>query len=570
VAFLVKEGDVRHRRKLTGIAALVLLLTACGPAAAPVGSSVPESAGQTAPQQALIMLVRIEPRTLADRVSVGSGRTAQDVVNAGLTYRDTQGLPQPYLVEELPRLGTDSWRVSPDGRMETVYRLRPGLVWHDGAPLTADDFVFTERVVTDPSSKVFAKVGKPTQLDEMVAADSQTLVFRWKGPDRQAGEQLYQPLPKHLLEADFERGDPDGFANRPYWTSEYVHLGAYRVVRWEPGAFIEAAAFAQHALGAPKIERLKILWAPDPNVAVANLMAGEVHFAVDQSVSFDGALLLKRAWETSKAGDILLTPASVRYLQVQVRPEYVRPTALLDPTVRKALVHSIDKNELADAILQGMGSPADMLEPPPGSDAYAAAQRAISRYPYDLRRAEQLLNGAGFQKGSDGFYAGPNGRLDPDIRARAGQEDQEATIVVDGWRRSGLDAGLTVVTAAQAANQEFRSTFPGLSVAQTTMGEDTALGKLVSWNVPAPTNRWTGTNRGAWSHPEYDRLVTEFNSSLERDKQLDLITQAMKLMSDEVAAIPLYYSYDVAAHTSGLMGPRDAVNFWNIHQWEWR
>jgi peptide/nickel transport system substrate-binding protein len=515
------------------------------------------------------MLVRIEPRTLADRVSVGSGRTAQDVVNAGLTYRDTQGLPQPYLVGDLPRLGTDSWRVFPDGRMETVYRLRPGLVWHDGAPLTADDFVFTERVVTDPSSKVFAKVGKPTQLDEMVAADARTLVFRWKGPDRQAGEQLYQPLPKHILEADFERGDPDGFANRPYWTSEYVHLGAYRVVRWEPGAFIEAAAFAQHALGAPKIERLKILWAPDPNVAVANLMAGEVHFAVDQSVSFDGALLLKRAWENSQAGNILLTPASVRYLQVQVRPDYVRPTALLDPTVRKALVHSIDKTELADAILQGMGSPSDMLEPPPGSDAYAAAQRAIARYPYDLRRAEQLLNGAGFQKAADGFYAGPNGRLDPDIRARAGQEDQEATIVVDGWRRSGLDAGLTVVTAAQAANQEFRSTFPGLSVAQTTMGEDTALGKLVSWNVPGPTNRWTGTNRGAWSHPEYDRLVTEFNSSLEREKQLDLITQAMKLMSEEVAAIPLYYSYDVAAHTSGLTGPRDAVNFWNIHQWEW-
>ena len=208
------------------------------------------------------MLIWAEPLTLASRVSVGSGRAAQDLVNAGLSYRDSQDVPRPYLAEDLPRLGTDSWRVFPDGRMETVYRLRPGLVWHDGAPLTTADFVFTPRVITDPGSKVFAKVDKPSQLEEMVAVDAHTLIFRWKGPDRQAGEQLYQPLPKHILAAEFERGDPDAFANHSYWRGDYVHLGAYRVQRWEPDAFIEATAFGSHALGAPRIERVKLIWAP--------------------------------------------------------------------------------------------------------------------------------------------------------------------------------------------------------------------------------------------------------------------------------------------------------------------
>jgi peptide/nickel transport system substrate-binding protein len=516
------------------------------------------------------MLIRTEPRTLASRVTVGSGRAVQDVVNADLTYRDGQDVPQAYLAEALPKLGTDSWRVFPDGRMETVYRLRPGLVWHDGTPLTADDFVFTQRVVTDTSSKIFSKVDKPSQLDEIVAADARTLVFRWKGPDRQAGEELYQPLPQHILGADFERGDPDAFANRPYWTSEYVHLGPYRVVRWEPGAFIEMAGFAQHALGAPRIERVKVVWSPDPNVAVANLLAGEAHIALDQSLPFDGTLVLKRAWEASNAGTILLTPNSVRYLQFQFRPEYARPAALLDPAVRKALAHSIDKAALADAILEGAGNPADTLEPPPGSDGYTAVQRAITTYPFDLRRAGQLLNGAGFQKSADGFYAGAAGRLDPEVRGRVGQEDHEATIVADGWRRAGVDASLLVVSSAQTSNQEFRSTFPGLSLAQTSMGDDTALGKLVSWNVPAPSNRWTGTNRGGWTNPEYDRLVTEFNASLDRDKALNAITQAMKLMTDDVAALPLYYGYDIAAHVSALTGPEDAENLWNVYQWAWR
>src|SRR5207245_6940815 len=131
--------------------------------------------------------------------------------------------------------------------------------------------------------------------------------------------------------------DPDAFANRPYWTAEYVHLGPYRVQRWEPGAFIEATAFAQHALGAPRIERVKVVWAPDPNVAVANLLAGEVHIAGDQSLPFDGALVLKRAWEASNGGTTLLSPPSVGYLRVQSGPEYARPAALLDPRVGKDL-----------------------------------------------------------------------------------------------------------------------------------------------------------------------------------------------------------------------------------------
>src|SRR5439155_24643675 len=72
------------------------------------------------------------------------------LLNATLAATDKSGVPQPYLVEALPQLNTDTWRVFPDGRMETVYRLKPGLVWHDGTALTADDILFTWRVLTKP------------------------------------------------------------------------------------------------------------------------------------------------------------------------------------------------------------------------------------------------------------------------------------------------------------------------------------------------------------------------------------------------------------------------------------
>ena len=62
--------------------------------------------------------------------------------NASLSLMDSKGTIRPYLAEALPQLNTDTWKVLPDGRMETTYRLRSNLTWHDGQPLAADDFVF--------------------------------------------------------------------------------------------------------------------------------------------------------------------------------------------------------------------------------------------------------------------------------------------------------------------------------------------------------------------------------------------------------------------------------------------
>jgi peptide/nickel transport system substrate-binding protein len=70
--------------------------------------------------------------------------------NATLALIDDKAVPRAQLVNSLPQLNSDTWRVFPDGRMETTYRLKPNLTWHDGQPLTADDFVFSWRMYTTP------------------------------------------------------------------------------------------------------------------------------------------------------------------------------------------------------------------------------------------------------------------------------------------------------------------------------------------------------------------------------------------------------------------------------------
>jgi ABC-type transport system substrate-binding protein len=58
-------------------------------------------------------------------------------LTAALSYWDERGEAAPLLAEGLPKLNTDTWRINPNGSMETTFRLRPNLTWHDGTPLTA-------------------------------------------------------------------------------------------------------------------------------------------------------------------------------------------------------------------------------------------------------------------------------------------------------------------------------------------------------------------------------------------------------------------------------------------------
>ena len=140
------------RRELSLFLTVAWLGTACASSSGTTGAAAQEPAAQ--PRRTLVTAVRVEPRTIAARVvgqnlSIASFLTRR-MFNADLALLDELGNPHPYLAEALPQLNSASWRVLPNGTMETTYRLRPNLVWHDGAPFTADDFIFAWQVYATP------------------------------------------------------------------------------------------------------------------------------------------------------------------------------------------------------------------------------------------------------------------------------------------------------------------------------------------------------------------------------------------------------------------------------------
>src|SRR6266508_3357751 len=550
------------------MSATVIFLGACAPSAL---QSVQQGGGRADQTKTLVLAVRGEPAALSGKEFIeGLGvANAKRLFNANLALIDDHENASPYLAEALPQLETDTWRVSPDGRMETVYRLRENLMWHDGAPLTADDFVFARRVYATPELGVSR--GPPDkQMERVVATDARTVVIQWRElfPDAGVLSTAFQPLPRHILEAPFSEMAPDAFARHSYWTQEYVGAGPYRLVRWEPSAFIEAEGFAGHALGRPAIGRIQVSFIPDPNTVVANLLAGAAHIALDFSVGFQDGLTLQQQWAGTRGRLVLNSPTKVHWIQAQFRPELASPRSILDARVRRALAHTMDKRALSEAMFEARGQGADSLVYP-HEKWFPTVDRTIVKYPYDVRQAEQLLNQAGFTKQTDGAFVGANDeKLGVELRVSAGAEnEQEVAILSEGWRRAGFDAAEHVYPVSLLRDGQYRASFPALLLNPAGGG----LNALTSPSVAAPENRWTGANRGGWSDAEYDRLYDAFQATLETDRRADQVAGMMRIMTDQLPVLPIQYAFTVVAHVAELRGPvagNDAN--WNAHLWEWR
>ena len=562
---------------MTVVALCALFLSACA-SPGPRNASDEATVGRPTQARTLRIAIRVEPTTIASKSpGLGSGvtlGTVKRIFDADLILKDSNGMVVPYLAESLPQLNTDSWKVFPDGRMETTYRLKPNLVWHDGTPLSTLDFVFSWRAYSLPELGVSREA--PLGLFEDVSApDERTIVIKWQKPYADAGiiSTGLPPLPRHVLEAPLRDGTADAFAAHPYWTREFIGLGPFRLTAWEPGAFIEGAAFEQHIWGRPRIDRLHMIFISDPNTALANILAGELDLAADTAIQFQGGVTLKQQWGPS-GGSILFAPTLFRQAAFQLRPELANPPAILDVRVRKALAHAANKQELNDLLFDGEGLMADTTPIPPGPAYYREMEQGIERFPYDVRRTQQLMTEAGYRLAPDGLFAGPDGKLTLDVKTNATvEQEREMTVLAAGWRKAGFDFRETVNPAALAQDNEARATFPGLFASSGGFGETTLAG-FSSDRIPNVTNRWQGGNRGGWTNTEFDRLSEQFTTSLDRAARDRLVLGMARLYAADLPTIALHFPPTVMAAVAALTGPMpytaDGTFSFNIHEWQFK
>ncbi len=558
------------RRFLAPLLIGSVLLAACGTAGRPSGDTEPAAGGPPTAIKTITLGEHYNTDALAGKYTTTLAGGAKRLVNAGLTIKDNQDVARPYLAETVPQLNTDSWRVSPDGRMETTYRLRPNLTWHDGTPLSAQDFVLAWRVYRQPGLDVFEREPQ-SRMDEFSAPDERTIFIRWNTPTIVGGQLDFPPLPRHLIGKAYEDllagvTTNEAFLALPYWRAEYVGLGPYKLSQWELGAFLQFDAFAGHALGRPKIDRIVIVGLPDENVMMTSVLARKVDFTLSLAIRFEHAQVLLKEWATNKEGVVILEQNQRRFTEIQWRPAYLKVPAFMDLRVRKAIVHSLDRQAIVDGLFDGLIPPADSFVFPTAAN-FADTEKAIAHYPRDLRQAEALMSEAGWRKGAAGVYASADGErfAFEHMAVQGDQNNRQNAIMSDSWRQSGFDVKQTTLPTAQSGDGEARGTFPGLSSVSGAGFNSFASGVMSN-----PATRWVGSNRSGFSHPEYDRLYEAYLTSLDAADLLRHEVNMMKLVTENVGGIFLFLGPGVFAFRSDLVGLAAGNITWNVHEWDLR
>lgn len=564
-----------------GIVVVALTMGACvGPSGQPQATTARSTPGAPVKAGPSRVVVGIEAEIDNLSTKLGGGTNAAEynfLSNSPLVLLDPQGRPSPWLAAERPSQENGSWVVNPDGTMRTTWKIRPNARWHDGQPVSPRDFVFALRVYLDETMPIRDRSPEPF-MDRVEPVDAHTFVIHWKQTYPWADELIardLEPLPEHILGSLYIPGDPNPFLNHPFWSSpDYVGTGPYRLVRWDPGTQLIYRAFDDFFMGRPNIDEVVFRIIPDSNTFVANLLGGEVDASVGSSFGALAAATVKERWGETGEGKVVGTPVRWRHTQIQFNREYLGQPALLDRRVRRAIVHGIDRETLAQTVSVGLSGVAEIYLTP-ADPLYEQAQRVITKYPYDPNRALTLLQEAGWTRSGDRLGNAAGERFTLDIRTTQGTDSEsEASIMAADLTRLGMEMSLTVTPSSRVRDREYRVKFPGLNTTALSIQTPGTMRNGLTSDCPLPERRYEGGNRGCWTNAEFDRLFVVASTSLDPRERGNAVVEALRIWTEDVGVFGLSYVTENIAVRKGLIGPgprwpAQIGTTWNIHEWRW-
>ena len=298
------------------ITCAALVLAGCAPSSAPTQGSGGTSGASEGRMKTIVLAVSnavLVLPTPGSNTTAGGWQSVNELYAQGLVTSDVDvHRPVPRLASSVPSLENGSIEILSDGRMKTTYPLRRDVTWHDGTPFTARDLIFTFELVKDPNVPQLS-LEASTQMSAVEAPDDYTFVIYWRAPysmGDSVGLRAFWPLPRHLLEHPYRTLDPLGFVNQPFWTTEYVHTGPFRLAEFRAGVDLEFTAYDAYFLGRPKVDRVIVRVFNDEVALYSAALAGSVDVMMDNSLSAELGLELKDTWDRS--GPAPSTSAPVR------------------------------------------------------------------------------------------------------------------------------------------------------------------------------------------------------------------------------------------------------------------
>jgi peptide/nickel transport system substrate-binding protein len=488
------------------------------------------------------------------------------------------GTLHPILAAEIP--STENGGLSADGRSVT-WKLKRGVKWHDGQDFSADDVVFNWEYNRNPAT---ATVSSGSYRDvNVVKVDDHTVRVEFAQPQPFWADAFVASrgmiIPKHIFQnfAGANSRDAPGTL-RPVGTSPY------RFTSFAPGDTLRAELNPNyHMPNHPFFDTVEVKGGGDAvSAARAVLQTGDFDYAWNLQVEDEILKRLEAAGrgrvDIIEGGDIEFVMLSVTDPNREVEGERAHIStqhpAFRDPAVRQAMAMLLDRGAI-EQFIYGRGGPAaaNFLNNPP------RFRSDNMRWEFNLNRANEILDRAGWVRGRDGIRAKDGVRLRFIFQTSVNTPRQRTQAVYkQAAQRAGIDLELKSVVASvffssDVANPDTYTKFwSDMQMYTTTMPQadpQLFMNQFVSWEVSTRANSWQGRNILRWRNEEYDRIYREAEGELDPVKRAALFIRMNDLVVGSNYVIPVVRRPRVRASLNNLRPVLSAWDndFWLLSHW---
>ena len=492
-------------KRLLALIALLTIVAACS-------QEAPETATEL--RDSLIIAFDSSPTHLDARVGndQNTGRVF-DLIYAGLVRVTTSGDHEPDLAE--------SWTMPDDTTI--VFKLREGLVFHDGTPLTASDVVFSFQSLIAEDFPGPKKSGY-TDVASIEATDDLTVVFRLTV----ANAGIFDTLNLGIV--------PEGSAHEVLRT-EPIGAGPYRLVEFRPDEKVVLESFDRFHGGEPSIRNIMIRVVPDSTTRVLELRRGSIDFALN-NVPFDSVL----KFQNDPRMRVVAEPGAIyQYVAFNLRNEYLAKLA-----VREAIAHAIDRERIVRDLMLGFGAVTETLFPP----GHWAHNKDLTSWNYEPNLARQLLDDAGYP---DPDGNGPATRFNLTFKTSTDEETNlQAEIIQQMLAEVGIGIRIQSNEFGVFYDDITKGNFELFSLRRAGVNDpDFYTFMFDSSNTPP-----NGQNRGYYSNARVDELLAEGRVTFDREKRIEIYGEVQTILANELPYLSLYHRSNIAIMNSDIEGFR--------------
>jgi peptide/nickel transport system substrate-binding protein len=446
--------------------------------------------------------------------------------------------------ELVPGLAS-GWQTSRDGRIWT-FKIPADRKWSDGQPLTADDVAWTFSAAQRMTALQRANGALVTNIAGVRATDPQTLVITLKKPQAPNPGAEMPILPKHV----WSGLDAATYAN----DTDTVGSGPFVITSFQRNQSVQLKANPNFWRGSPRTGRLTYVSYKSTDAAAQALRTGDVDIVSGLTPAQFGSLRGQPGIQTNAGADrryqaLAINPGAV---DVHGLPLGNGNPALKDKVLREAILTAIDNKTLLDRVVQGLGKRGES-EIPPVYPLYYGFAPGITARTFDRAKANQMLDAAGYARGSDGIRTDKQGEP---LRLRllgrnADPTHQQMADFIKSWLRDvGIDVQVSMVTSNQVNDQSVLGRYD-LYFTGWAIGPDPDYQLAINRCGSRPYADGSGaTSESNWCDPAFDKLYYAQHVELDPVKRAELVKRAFSMIYEAAVNEVIYYPDSLEAYRS--------------------